>query len=126
MNLKELEKRIEKLENKLELLTPPEVKWIKIGDFEWSENLGEMTWQEAMDKAKELGARVPTRIELINLFDNHYKECEKLIEDSPSYYFWSAAENGSADAWYVALSSGTTNGYSKAAAGQLRCVREEK
>ena len=123
MNLKELEKRIEKLENKLELITPPEVKWIKIGDFEWSENLGEMTWQEAMDKAKELGARVPTRLELINLFDNHYKECQELIEDSPSNGFWSATETSSTGAWYVYLGGGYTDDGNKTIAGQLRCVR---
>jgi len=123
MNIKELEKRIERLENKLELATP-DVQWTEIGELEWSEDLGEMNWEEAMAKAKSIGARVPTRIELIDLIDNHYEECQKLIEDSPSYYFWSATEHGSTTAWYVLLNGGTT-GYSgkSSTSSQVRCVR---
>ena len=123
MNIKELEKRIERLENKLELATP-DVQWTEIGELEWSEDLGEMNWEEAMAKAKSIGARVPTRIELIDLIDNHYEECQKLIEDSPSNYCWSATEYGSTVAWSVFLSNGTTSTSSKSTgSSQVRCVR---
>ena len=123
MNIKELEKRIERLENKLELATP-DVQWTEIGELEWSEDLGEMNWEEAMAKAKSIGARVPTRIELIDLIDNHYEECQKLIEDSPSYAFWSATEFSSTSAWNVNLTNGYTNFNTKSTTStQVRCVR---
>ena len=101
-----------------------DISWVRIGDLEWSEDLGEMTWQEAMDKAKELGVRVPTRLELLDLFDNHYEECQELIKDSPSNIFWSAIENSATNAWYVSLNFGATSFNRKTTyAYQVRCVR---
>jgi hypothetical protein len=36
-----------------------ETKWTKIGDLEWSEDLGEMDWFEAEKICKEMGGRLP-------------------------------------------------------------------
>jgi len=106
-----------------EIASTPELKLTQIGDLEWSENLGDMTWQKAMDIAKELGARVPTRLELLDLYDNHYEECQKLIKDSPSGNFWSATEYSSTSAWSVSLIGGNTSYCYKTGTYQLRCVR---
>ena len=46
------------------------IKWTKIGNLKWSEDLGEMTWDKAKEKCKEIGGRLPTRVELIDLYDN--------------------------------------------------------
>jgi len=100
-----------------------DIKFTRIGNLEWSEDLGEMTWQEAIDKAKEIGARLPTRAELVDLYDNHSTKCQKLIKDSPSNTFWSLTEGSATAAWRVALGPGYTASYYKTASNQVRCVR---
>lgn len=101
-------------------------KWIKIGNLEWLDHdLGEMNWNEAVKACEEAGGRLPTRLELIDLFDNHYDEMDKLIEDSPSSVFWSATEYSATLAWSVTLPTGYTNtnvGKSTNST-QVRCVR---
>ena len=122
-----LEKRIENVEKELAEIKKSlteDIKWTRIGDLEWSSYLGEMNWHKAMAKAKELGARVPTRAELIDLYDSHYEEMEALIEDSPSNYFWSAAEASGTSAWYVYLNNGITGNNGKTLAYHFLVVRE--
>jgi hypothetical protein len=119
----ELIKRIERLENKLELTTP-KIEWHKIGDLLWSDNLGKMNWDEAMAKAKELGARLPERWEMIKVTDKNHDELQELVENDPSYNFWSATETTSTNAWNVNLNNGYTGNYGKASLSfQVRCVR---
>lgn len=103
-----------------------EIKWTKIGDLEWSDNLREMNWEEAMQKAKDIGARLPTRTELVDLFDNHYEESQDLIKDATGYHYWSSTEynSGTANAWNVYLYSGSTNNNNKTTNRYaVRCVR---
>lgn len=124
-----IEKRFEAIEKRIDKLEFNEglsetVGWTEIGDLEWSDDLGELTWEDAKKKCEELGGRLPTRTELVDLYDNHYDECQELIEDSPSVNFWSLSEVNSTFAWYVSLSSGTTGGSNKTASYQVRCVRE--
>jgi len=124
-----LEKRIENIEKELAEIKKSlieDIKWTRIGDLEWSSDLGEMNWHKAMAKAKDLGARVPTRIELIDLYDSHHEEMETLIEDSTSYNSWSATEGPGTNAWYVSLSSGYTYDYNKTFTNQLLVVREAR
>jgi len=117
--LESIEKRLDKLEGK-----KTDVKFTKIGKLEWSEDLGEMNWFDAKRVCKEAGGRLPTRAELVDLFDNHYKECQELIKGLSSYYFWSATENSLTNAWYVLLTSGTTYSSTKSAvAAYVRAVR---
>jgi hypothetical protein len=124
-----IEKRFEAIEKRIDKLEFNEglsetVGWTEIGDLEWSDDLGELTWEDAKKKCEELGGRLPTRTELVDLYDNHYDECQELIEDSPSYTFWSATESSSTAAWAVYLNSGVTGSNVKTFAYQLRCVRE--
>jgi hypothetical protein len=117
--VKELEKRVSKLEGKKE-----DISWFRIGDLEWSENLGDMNWNEAMAKAKEIGARLPERWEMVKAVDEHYDEIQDLIEDDYSNNFWSATELSSTFAWFVYLNGGNTTIYSKSTASTyVRCVR---
>lgn len=101
-----------------------QIKWTKIGNLEWSENLGEMNWYDAKEKCKSLGGRLPTRVELIDLYDNHYEECKKL----DGGYFWSATEFSDATsyAWYVYLHHGDTYNLSKSLSYDVICVRKVK
>ena len=120
-----LEKRLDKLEGVLPRLVEagqPQIKWTKIGNLLWSESLGEMTWYEAKKKCEELGGRLPTRTELIDLFDNHYEELRNLLD--PGNYFWSSTEYyfGTTNAWYVYLYDGDTSHYTKTDRNYIRCV----
>ena len=126
-----MEKRIDKIEKELGEIKKSlvkEIEWTKIGDLEWSEALGEMPWDEAMAKAKELGARIPERWEMIKAVDENHDEIQKLIKGSLFSYFWSASENSTytSVAWYVYLHNGHTNDTSKSTSCDVRCVREVK
>ena len=125
MKKEQIKKRIEELENKVEKLKQdflPEMTWQKIGELKWSKNLGEMDWYEANKKCEELGGRLPTRLELIDLVDNHAEE----IEDwDKKYHFWSSTElsYNSDYAWSVGLNLGYTYGSDKTNSSYYaRCV----
>ena len=116
--IKELQDYVEKMD------TPT---WTKIGDLEWSENLGEMNWHDAVKRCEELGGRLPTRLELIDLYDNHSKECNDLIEGEEYPWYWSSTEVNSTDAWSVALNGGNTVYTNKSTtASQIRCIQRRE
>jgi hypothetical protein len=122
----ELIKRIERIENKLDLTTL-EIGWTKIGDLEWSDNLGEMNWNEAMAKAKEIGARLPKRWEIVKAVDENYDDIQELIKNDPSNTFWASTEYSATNAWYVSLFNGTTYTNTKSTnSSQVRVVRDVK
>jgi 2-keto-4-pentenoate hydratase/2-oxohepta-3-ene-1,7-dioic acid hydratase in catechol pathway len=122
-----LEQRIEKIELELDKIKSEikkDIKFTRIGDLLWSEDLGSGNWHEAVEKAESIGARLPERWEIIKAYDEHEEEMNKLIEDSPSNFFWSFTENSSTKAWYVYLNGGTTASSSKStSSAQIRCVR---
>ena len=95
--------------------------WTKIGNLNWSEDLGEMAWYKANEKCKELGGRLPTRVELIDLYDNYREECEGMSD-----FYWSSTEYGSYNAWYVSFYSGKVDGGGKGVSFSVRCVRDIK
>ena len=94
------------------------IKWTKIGNLKWSEDLGEMAWDKAKEKCKEIGGRLPTRVELIDLYDNHREECKKM-ED----YYWSSTEYSSYNAWLVVFTNGHADSNFKDYSFSVRCVR---
>jgi len=103
--------------------------WIKIGNLEWfEEEFPEMSWFDAVKKCKEAGGRLPTRLELLDLYDNHYEETEKLKLEG--YYFWSATTVSVTTnlAWRVFLHYGytTINAKTDSAYYRVRCVRDKK
>lgn len=121
----ELKERVRRLESDIKPVQ--DHTWTKIGDLEWSENLGLMNWEEAKKKCEEMGGRLPTRIELIDLYDNHYNECQKLINNDEGNYFWSATSSSSTNAYTVYLNDGyTSNGTKYSYTNYVRCVREVK
>ena len=114
----EFNKKLDALEKKL----LSKVKWQKIGDLYFSEDLGEKNWHDAKKKCEELGGRLPTRIELMDLVDNHSEE----IEDwNKNQYFWSSTEyyTNATHAWYTYLGNGFTYSTNKDTGYYVRCVR---
>ena len=97
------------------------LKWTKIGNLEWSEDLGEMDWYAATKKCKELGGRLPTRVELLDLADNHSSECEHFTRGN----YWSSFEVNAGIAWRQSFSDGTQVSNGKNNRYYVRCVRGE-
>ena len=113
-----------------EIVKLPKIRWTKIGELYWSECLGEMGWDKAVKKCKKLKGRLPTRLELLDLYDNHNKECNKLITAKPGSpdNYWSSTEISydPTTAWGVYLYDGTTFYVTKGTAYWVRCVRRGK
>jgi len=103
------------------LITKEHHTWTRIGKLEWSEDLGEMDWDEATKKCKEMGGRLPTRAELLDLYDNHREECKEM---GGSY--WSSTEYNSYNAWGVNFYNGFVYSNFKCYSFSVRCVREVK
>ena len=127
-----LEDRVKKLEDQVAGLSGNPVtdkKWIKIGDIEWLKDCSGkmMNWHEAKKWCAVQGGRLPTRLELLDLYDNHYEECRKLTGNDPEKWYWAVTESSATGAWYVNLSSGGTDYYNKATSSfYVCCVRDVK
>jgi len=94
--------------------------WTKIGNLNWSEDLGKMTWDQAKEKCQELGGRLPTRVELIDLYDNH-SQCREMENCC-----WSSTEYNSSNAWNVTFYNGNATYNYKYNSFSVRCVRDIK
>ena len=116
--LQQLYKQREELNQKIAKEESKKVKWTKIGNLEWSENLGKMDWYEAKKKCEKLGGRLPTRVELLDLYDNHHEKCVDW-----SNYYWSSTEYSDTYAWYQNFSTGTQHNNTKTNTNCVRCVR---
>ena len=129
--MSKIEKRFADLEKRVKWLEgdeSDEISWTKINNLEWSSDLGEKPWGKAVETCEKLGGRLPTRVELFDLYDNHYDECQELIKDSPSNdfctnVFWSSTEGSVTPAWNVDLNAGYTYNSPKTVSTRLRCVR---
>ena len=97
-------------------------KWTKINNLEWSEDLGEMNWEKAKAKCEELGGRLPTRLELIDLYDNHWGECKTMH----NFLYWSSTEYNSYYAWNVHFNVGSVEYSNETNSFLVRCVRPIK
>ena len=115
------------------LLKPKEIKqetkstirWTKIGNLEWSEDLGVMNWYEAEEKCKEAGGRLPTIEEWRDLHRNYKQEAKEMLKTSAGYGYWSATTLSyrTQYAWSTYLGNGYTGSYLKTDTTQVRCVR---
>jgi hypothetical protein len=106
-------------------LTPiaQEKKLVVKRDFNFeihSDELGKMTWDEALEKVKELGDgwRLPTINEIQLIWESDYKEL--LKKES----YWSSSEYYSVNAWrFVFGNGGTYYGSNKFSNYYVRAVR---
>lgn len=114
----EFNKKLDKLESKISKRSN-KLKWTKIGNLEWSECLGVMNWHDAVKKCKKLGGRLPTRVELLDLLDNHKKECKDFADG----YYWSSTEHSESYAWDQSFTTGFQYNGDKTNSYYVRCVR---
>jgi hypothetical protein len=81
----------------------------------------EMNWKDAKKWCAEQGDgwRLPTRVELVQAFD------EGMLTGDDRW-FWSSTEdyNNAAYAWIVYLVTGYTSNYTKTTSYYVRCVQE--
>jgi len=120
-NEKEILKKLEEIKDLIKK-DKPAIKWKRIGNLEWSEELGLMDWFQATEKCEELGGRLPTRMELMDLYDNHRDECKDFVAVS----YWSSTENSATDAWVQLFGTGGMHYYLKTYSFYVRCCRENK
>ena len=131
------EKILEKLDKLVDLVTNKSEEEFEIcNGLMWSNSIGkELTWNEAMNYAKNLQEggyndwRLPTISELQNVFD--YEKGKNKIEWSFNYgtSYWSATTTSSntQSAWFTYQTSGLTFYSTKVTATySVRCVRWAK
>lgn len=87
--------------------------WGKVADRK-------MDWNEAVRWCKDQGGRLPTQIELLQAYE------DKVEGFGQEVYYWSATTVSvyATSAWYVSMSVGSTYGYYKTNASNVRCIRE--
>jgi hypothetical protein len=80
------------------------------------EELGEMTWEDAVKAVKELGSgwRLPTIEECFIMYRH------KVITSAA---YWSSSESGYGSAWYFYFNNGFANYYDKFSTGFVRAVK---
>lgn len=91
-----------------------------INGLEVSNNLGWMTWHEAVEFCKKLGKgwRLPTKDELNFLYEN-----KEEIGGFAVNYYWSSTEDDVNGAWLQNFYSGSQVNLSKNINGYVRAVR---
>jgi len=91
-----------------------------INGLEVSDNLGLMSWHEAIVACKSLGPgwRLPTKDELNMLYEN-----KEEIGGFANVNYWSSTEYGNASAWKQSFGSGFQNFNFKASLNYVRAVR---
>lgn len=106
-------------------LTPikQEKKLVVKRDFNFEiyhDELGEMSWDEAVEKVKELGDgwRLPTLTELQLIWESEHKDLFKKES------YWSSSEYYSSIAWVFFFYDGNTYGIDKNDDYYVRAVRD--
>lgn len=84
------------------------------------DELGKMTWHEAVEKVKELGDewRLPTITELQLIRESKHKDLFK------KEWYWSSSEDYSNAAWLFVFGNGTTFSNTKGNNYYIRAVRD--
>jgi hypothetical protein len=84
----------------------------------WGEEAPEkMTWEEAKEWCVLQGGRLPTRLELLQAYEDN-------IDGFAPDYYWSSAENNSNAAWYQYFNGSTQSFNHKNNLYRVRCVRD--
>ena len=122
--IKVLEDELALLKADLELKKEPLICNHPAMSFEvYPTDLKKMKWDEAKKACADLGDgwRLPTRIELIVMYQNQ-DELGGFAND----FFWSSTEFNNLEAWYQLFLNGFQNGLSKTNTNYVRAVRDIK
>lgn len=129
--MKNLDKRIQKLENELALLKAD----IKVKQepiicsnpkmlFEvYPRDFGKMKWEDAMKACADLGDgwRLPTRLELLVMYNN-----QDELGGFASNYYWSSTESDFNNAWLQSFLSGNQFTFNKSSTYDVRAIKDIK
>jgi len=74
-----------------------------------------MSWEDAEIWCKEQGGRLPTRVELLQAFEDG-------VDGFKLDYYWSSTEYGTGGTWKQAFISGERGGTDKGSNAYVRCV----
>ena len=91
--------------------------------LELSKPVFKMAWDEAIQQEWPDGWRIPTRAELVTMFDEATNSGHKFTDTS---FVWSASSYapGPASAWGVYFGGGSSNAFNKTGGYAVRLVRE--
>lgn len=81
----------------------------------------EITFNKALNFAKEKGLEIPTQKELMALFINKEKVNKKLINKIKESWLWSSTESNGNVAWILRPSDGLMSGNDKYYTSTARC-----
>jgi len=89
------------------------------GDQLVADNTVNFTSYPAREACKAVGGRLPTMTEIQCMYTNRASFGNNFVASN----YWSATEINTSLAWYVNMSSGSTNSSSKTSSYYVRCVR---
>jgi hypothetical protein len=123
MNIKE---KITKPEKELaEIKKELNSNWTKFTfqgkEYEISENLGEMPWEDAVQECNKLGGQLPPRWLLCAIADEPELASIKKIFEAGDY--WSSSEYSATGARYGYFASGSVYTSGKTLTSFVRCVK---
>lgn len=88
---------------------------------QWSQNMGEMNWNDATAKCKSLGMRLPTKDELKIAYTTGVTKSWK--REGWAYGFWSSTPYTNAGAYFINGSNGVIHYVTRDSDLLVRCVR---
>lgn len=80
---------------------------------------GRMNWNMAVQKCTELNARLPSREELISVYES--EERNRWIQEGPSY--WTSQEKSAENAFYLNMKTGYIGYLFKSFPYSVKCTR---
>ena len=100
--------KIENQEITIQEIPAQTIKWGKSSEET-------MTWEEAKKWCEKQGGRLPTRIELLQAY-------EDKVEGFKKDYYWSSTEYTTNYAWGQSFDTGVQGSYPRQIYGYVRCV----
>lgn len=88
----------------------------EISPLNWGKEQGSLNWKDAHEKCKLSGMRLPTKKELLSLYNT--KDIKKMLNN----WYWTSDELDTERAWIVVLNVGDTVHIPKQYHNSVRCV----
>lgn len=92
----------------------------KIFELNETDEREKITWEEANQKAVEIGYKLPTRKELKEIHKSFHVKGLGGFKNEP---YWTADRNGENNAWYVSFMNGNDNWTSKSSVFNVRFLK---
>ncbi len=89
----------------------------------WTEYLGIMNWNEANQKCKKLGMRLPSRSDWLEPYNSDQRKSWRKPNGSWFSVYWTSEEVSGAGAYVFSLEDGDPDRYAKDMKVHVRCIR---